>query len=533
VVLDKFTSYAASGGGNYYAPVRESGLEMLFEPAKQMIGNREFDAAVVSVPVRYNGEIVAVVGAHVDMAGIAKAVAGIHPYETGFAGLASASGRIVAHAEQARVGAQLDPDVLSSVKAIAGTGHGYTRNGHSEVLGTETLEVHVPIRIDQTKDVWVLSVYIPMNRVLAAARHSMYVSCALGLAALLFLNGVIHWFSRSITKPLCRLADEIETATDGIVSTSDQLTTSSKTLADDAGAQAASLEKASASIEEMAGMARSNASSANKVNELARQTKEAADASMRDAEQMGTAIAAIKGSSDDIAKIIKTIDEIAFQTNILALNAAVEAARAGEAGAGFAVVAEEVRNLAQRSAAAAKETEGKIRDAISKTAQGVAVSGKVVESLSNIAGKARQVNELSAEVAHASNEQTQGIGQLNSAIGQMDRVTQSNAAGADQTSSAAQDLHRKAGVMKHSSIALLALVEGARPSESAGSSGQRKSSISGALTGGNGSSLPHAGRRSTPGQTNRGAASVSVVMPRPEAGIDFGVRSPSDLRPPR
>jgi methyl-accepting chemotaxis protein len=472
MVLDKFTGYSATGAGNYYVPVRDSGLETIFEPARQRIGAHEYNAAVVAVPVRYNGEIVAVVGAHLDMAAIARAVAGMHPYETGYAGLASASGRIVAHAQAEQVGRQLDPGLMHAVQAVSATGHGYTRDGYSDALRTDTLEVHVPIRIGQTKAMWVLSVYIPMDRVLAAAYHAMSVSCALGLVALLILNGVVHWFSRSITKPLSRLADDIEVATNSIVSTSDQLTASSRTLADGAAAQAASLEEASASIEEMAGSATSNASSANRVNELARQTREAADASMQDAREMGNAIVAIKGSSDEIAKIIKTIDEIAFQTNILALNAAVEAARAGEAGAGFAVVAEEVRTLAQRAAAAAKETEGKIRDAISKTAQGVAVSEKVVESLSNIAGKARQVNELSAEVAEASGGQTEGIGHLNSAVGQMDSVTRGNAAGADQTSSAAQELHRKAGVMKQCSDALLAVVEGARRSRVADAGGR-------------------------------------------------------------
>ena len=124
---------------------------------------------------------------------------------------------------------------------------------------------------------------------------------------------------------------------------------------------------------------------------------------------MTTAMEAIKVSSDDIAKIIKTIDEIAFQTNILALNAAVEAARAGEAGMGFAVVADEVRNLAQRSAQAAKETAAKIEGAIGKTAQGVEISAKVAQALNDIVAKVRQVDELVAEVASASREQTQGI----------------------------------------------------------------------------------------------------------------------------
>jgi methyl-accepting chemotaxis protein len=169
---------------------------------------------------------------------------------------------------------------------------------------------------------------------------------------------------------------------------------------------------------------------------------------------------AIKVSSDDIAKIIKTIDEIAFQTNILALNAAVEAARAGEAGMGFAVVADEVRNLAQRCAQAAKETAGKIEGAITKTGQGVEITTKVADALNEIVTKVRQVDELVTEVAGASREQTDGIAQINVAVGQMDKVTQSNAATAEESAAAAEELNSQAEVMKQSVAELLQLVGG-------------------------------------------------------------------------
>ena len=137
---------------------------------------------------------------------------------------------------------------------------------------------------------------------------------------------------------------------------------------------------------------------------------------MGEMQAMSSAMNDIKSSSDDIAKIIKTIDEIAFQTNILALNAAVEAARAGEAGAGFAVVADEVRNLAQRCAQAAKETASKIEDSVQKSTNGVEISAKVAISLQEIVSKTRQVDELAGEVATTSVEQSQGIEQVNTAV---------------------------------------------------------------------------------------------------------------------
>jgi methyl-accepting chemotaxis protein len=155
---------------------------------------------------------------------------------------------------------------------------------------------------------------------------------------------------------------------------------------------------------------------------------------------MTGAMDAIKGSSDNIAKIIKTIDEIAFQTNILALNAAVEAARAGEAGMGFAVVAEEVRSLAQRSATAARETAERIEDSIQKSANGVTLSRKVSGGFDEIVGRVRQVDMIIGEIATASGEQDRGIAQVLNAVTQMDQITQSTAANAEETASAAEEL---------------------------------------------------------------------------------------------
>jgi signal transduction histidine kinase len=279
---------------------------------------------------------------------------------------------------------------------------------------------------------------------------------AAGMAVVGFL--IAHFLSLTMTRPIREIIGRLTGAASQTAAAADEISNASQTLAHGASDQAASIEETSASLEELSSMTRRNAENAQKANDLAKQERQAADRGATDMGAMNAAMDALKTSSDDIAKIIKTIDEIAFQTNILALNAAVEAARAGEAGMGFAVVADEVRTLAQRSAQAAKETAAKIEGAISRTGQGVEISRQVSATLNEIVTKARQVDELVAEVAGASREQSHGITQINKAVGQMDKVTQANAASAEESAAAAQELNAQAAMMKQAVTELMELV---------------------------------------------------------------------------
>jgi methyl-accepting chemotaxis protein len=293
-----------------------------------------------------------------------------------------------------------------------------------------------------------------------AARQKLFWQIGLMAALMLGLVGFGWRLKDRIVKELVRVSSFIAESGAQLADSVAQVSSSSKLLAEGSSDQAASLEETGASLEEMSSMIKRNAENTHKADELARQARAAADAGAMDMQAMGTAMEELKAASDDIAKIIKTIDEIAFQTNILALNAAVEAARAGEAGMGFAVVAEEVRSLAQRSAQAAKETASKIESNISKTAQGVEINLKVAAALSEIVAKSRGLNELVAEVANASREQSQGISQVSGAVAQMDKVVQSNAASAEESASAAQELSAQADALKNLGAELLALVGG-------------------------------------------------------------------------
>ena len=300
---------------------------------------------------------------------------------------------------------------------------------------------------------------------LDSADQALRASVAMGglvvLIGLALLAAIFVWaIVRAVERPVSRLVSSLYEGSRQVMAASQQVAESSQHMAEGATSQASSLEETSASLEEMSSVTRRNADGAMQVNTMATEAREAAERGRTAMDRMVETIGEIRNSSNETAKIMRTIDEIAFQTNLLALNAAVEAARAGDAGKGFAVVAEEVRNLALRSAEAARSTASLIEGAQTNAERGVAVSQEVAAILGNIVESVRKVAQLVADVSRASQEQAQGIDQVNHAVADMDKVTQSNAASSEEAAAASEQLSAQAKELEDMVGVLVRIVSG-------------------------------------------------------------------------
>jgi methyl-accepting chemotaxis protein len=304
---------------------------------------------------------------------------------------------------------------------------------------------------------------------LGAARWAL---AGLAASASLLLMAFSFLMARSIGATLKSVVANLDEESFTLSRAANEVRASGRSLAEGASDQASSLEETSASLEEIGSMTRQNSDNAKLAKQKAGEAKQELVKSGEAMDRMGIAIGKIKESSDQTAKIIKTIDEIAFQTNLLALNAAVEAARAGDAGKGFAVVAEEVRNLAQRSAEAARNTGALLEESRKQAEHGVGVSAEVAGILAGLSGKVTDVAGLIAEVAAANEEQSKGVAQIGTAVNQVDKVTQATAASAEESAAAGETLFAQAKSLADTVLSLNGLVHGGngrmdhRPAES-------------------------------------------------------------------
>lgn len=332
---------------------------------------------------------------------------------------------------------------------------GYQKNGGHYYVYSGPIYPGVVVNEDYY---WVFVYKVETGNVFAAgfAQSSGLIFLLLTVLSLVIVLSV--YFARNIVNRLLVIAEGLNIEAVKVAAASEKLRASSSNLSQNTQNQAAAMQEISASLEESSSMVQLNASNARSGKDLANDTRRSADEGAEQMEKMLLAMEEISSSGSAIEAITRTIDEIAFQTNILALNASVEAARAGELGKGFGVVADEVRNLSQKCANAAKETSQKITQSLDSTRKGFEISKQVSVKLGEMREKVVEMNNAMSEIATSSDEQGQGIGQINDAVINMDRATQNNATGAVEAEESAESLQGQSILMQQFTNELMSMI---------------------------------------------------------------------------
>jgi methyl-accepting chemotaxis protein len=338
--------------------------------------------------------------------------------------------------------------------------NGSTYIGKAEVVGVWNQTAYEPIKTNRGEIIGMFYVGVPNTHYDEIVEDISAKIIFFSIIGLIVASVFGIFLLKSITGPINSVISGLTQGAQQIVSASLQVSSSSRSLADGATEQASGIEETSSSLEEMASMTRQNADNASQANALMADTSKVVDEANNSMVELTASMDDISNTSEATAKIVKTIDEIAFQTNLLALNAAVEAARAGEAGAGFAVVADEVRNLAMRAAEAAKNTAEMIEGTVKKIRNGSLLVAKSNEAFARVATGAKKSGKLVEEIASASHEQALGIEQINKAVVAMDKIVQANASSAEESASASETLNTQAEQMNIYVDEMVALVGG-------------------------------------------------------------------------
>lgn len=410
-----------------------------------------------AAPIYSRGNnIVGVIGTTVLIDFISEKIAGTKMGKTGYGFMLNKQGIAIAHPNKDFI-ISMDATKLEGMEEIVDQ----MLKGNTDSLpytfkGVKKIAGFAPVPLTG----WSVCLTQDYSEFMAPVYHLGIIIAIIGGIFLIIAFAGISFLAHSIASPINNISKELDDASEQVAAASSQVASASQSLAEGSSEQASALEETSSSLEEMSSMTKQNADNAAQAKALMGEAHKIVDKVGDQMNRMVTAIQDVTKSSEETGKIIKTIDEIAFQTNLLALNAAVEAARAGEAGAGFAVVADEVRNLAMRSADAAKNTANLIENTIVTVRNSRDLTEQTQQGFRENVEISTKIGQLVDEIAAASAEQAQGIGQIGKAVAEMDKVVQQAAANAEESASAAEEMNAQAFQMKNNVEQLVTIVDG-------------------------------------------------------------------------
>ncbi len=481
--------YDTPGAGDYYLAAKQSGKETLMEPYVYEVAGQPTLITTMTVPIFVEGKFVGVAGIDFALSDMQQLVGGIKILDVGHASLISNTGLFVGDSDAARVGKPMESGgAFDRVREAIRAGQPIQIDVKDDELGA-VVQVYVPLRVGETPTPWAFRAEVPEQKIMEAVRRLQWTALVLAVLSVVVVSAVLAFaLDRLVLRPIGgepreaaslaervaggdltyavslrpgdgtslmarlqhmqqSLGDVVNRVRQGahsVATASNEISQGNHDLSGRTENQASALEETAASMEELSGTVRQNDDNARQANQLAQDASRVATDGGAVVQQVVHTMREIHTSSSQIAQIISVIDGIAFQTNILALNAAVEAARAGEQGRGFAVVAGEVRNLAQRSAEAAKDIKRLIDSSVERVNAGTTLADQAGTSMESVVSAIRRVTDLMGEISAASSEQTAGAQQISEAISQMDQVTQQNAALVEEMAAAATSLKGQA-----------------------------------------------------------------------------------------